>query len=54
MEEYEYRAMTQSVCEIMWLHQLLMEVSLETPVPAKLWCSNQAALQIASNPMFHE
>ena len=32
----EYRAMTQSVCEIMWLHQLLMEVGIKTPVPAKL------------------
>ena len=34
--ESEYRAMTQSVCEIMWLHQLLMEVDTKTPVPAKL------------------
>ena len=29
--EFEYRAMAQSVCEIMWLHQLLMEVGIETP-----------------------
>ena len=36
----EYRAMTQSVCEIMWLHQLLMEVSIKTLVLAKLWCDN--------------
>ena len=26
----EYRAMTQSTCEIMWLHQLLVEVSIKT------------------------
>ena len=38
--ESEYRAMTQSMCEIMWLHQLLMEVGIETPVPTKLWCGN--------------
>ena len=46
--------MTQSVCEIMWLHQLLMEVGIKTVVPAKLWYDNQAALHIASNPVFHE
>ena len=50
----EYRAMTQSVCEIMWLHQLLMEVGINTPTAAKLWLDNQVALHIASNPVFHE
>ena len=46
--------MTQFVCEIMWLHQLLMEVGIKTVVPTKLWCDNQAALHIASNLVFHE
>ena len=46
--------MAKSVCEIMWLHQLLMEVCIKIPIPAKLWCDNQAALHIASNPVFHE
>ena len=46
--------MTQLVCEIMWFHQLLMEVDIETSVLTKLWCDNQAALHIASNPVFHE
>ena len=52
--ESEYRAMAQSECEIMWIHQLLMEMGIETSVPAKLWCDNQAAMHIASNPVFHE
>ena len=52
--EFEYRAMTQFVCEIMWLHQLLMEVGIETPILAKLWYDNQTAHIIASNPMFYE
>ena len=46
--------MAQSACAIMWLHQLLAEISIKTLVPAKLWCDNQAALHIASNPVFHE
>ena len=28
--EFEYRTMPQSECEIMWLHQLLMEFGIET------------------------
>ena len=52
--ESEYRAMAQSACEIMWIRQLLMEVGIETSVPSKLWCDNQAAMHIASNPVFHE
>ena len=52
--ESEYRAVVQSVCEIMWLHQLLVEVGTKTLVPAKLWCDNQVALHIASNLVFHK
>ena len=47
--EFEYRAMAQSVCEIMWIRQLLMEVDIETLVLAKLWCDKQVV-----NPVFHE
>ena len=46
--------MTQSVCEIMWIRQLLMEVGIETSVPAKFWCDNQADMHIAYNLVFHE
>ncbi|TYK11673.1 putative mitochondrial protein [Cucumis melo var. makuwa] len=52
--ESKYRAMTQSVCEIVWIHQLLSEIGFSITVPAKLQCDNQAALHIASNPVFHE
>ena len=32
----ENRVMAQSVCEIVWIRHLLMEVGMETSVPAKL------------------
>ena len=52
--EFGYREMTRSVWEIMWLHQLLMEVGIKTPIPAKLWCDNRVTLHIALNLVFHE
>ena len=52
--ELEYKAMTQPGCEIMWLHQLLMEVGIKTVVQAKLWCDNLSTLHIASNLVFYE
>ena len=50
----ESRAMTQSVCEIMLLHQLLVEVGIKTSVPTKLWCDNRVIIHIACNPVFNE
>ena len=52
--ESVYQAIAQSICEIMWICQLLMEVGIETSIPATLWCHNQAAMHIASNLVFHE
>jgi len=46
--------MTQFVCEIIWIYQLLIEVGLKALVLAKLWCDYQASLHIASNHVFHE
>ena len=32
----EYRAVTQFLCEIMWIRRLLMEVGIKTSVSSKL------------------
>src|SRR5262249_43169856 len=52
--ESEYRAMANSTCEILWINHLLVEIGLNSTFPAKLLCDNQAALHIASNPVYHE
>nr|KYP68390.1 hypothetical protein KK1_022013 [Cajanus cajan] len=41
-EEAKYRSMALATCELVWMKLM------------KLNCDNQAALHIASNPMFHE
>ena len=52
--ESKYRVMVQSVSEITWIRQLMIEVGIKTLVPTKLWCNNQVVMHIASNPAFHE
>jgi len=41
-------------CELMWIKQLLEELKFVVKVPISMHCDNQAAIHIASNPVFHE
>ena len=52
--EAEYRAMASVTCELVWIKQLILELKFCEVQPMKLYCDNQAALRIASNPVFHE
>jgi hypothetical protein len=52
--EAEYRAMAHTTCEIIWLRSLLRELGVNVSLPMKMHCDNQAAIHIASNPVFHE
>uniref|UniRef100_A0A2N9FBM1 Integrase catalytic domain-containing protein n=1 Tax=Fagus sylvatica TaxID=28930 RepID=A0A2N9FBM1_FAGSY len=52
--EAEYRAMAHTTCELTWLRTVLQEFGLLTQDPTPLYCDNQAAIHIASNPVFHE
>ncbi|RVW47782.1 Retrovirus-related Pol polyprotein from transposon RE2 [Vitis vinifera] len=50
--EAEYRAMALATCELIWLRHLLQELRFGKDEQMKLICDNQAALHIASNPVF--
>ncbi|RVX06285.1 Retrovirus-related Pol polyprotein from transposon RE2 [Vitis vinifera] len=52
--EVEYRAMALATCELIWLKHLLRELRFGKDEQMKLIYDNQAALHIASNPVFHE
>ncbi|KAJ9547159.1 LOW QUALITY PROTEIN: hypothetical protein OSB04_019702 [Centaurea solstitialis] len=52
--EAEYCAMANATCELIWIKQLLEELRFCKVSQMKLIRDNQAALHIASNPIFHE
>ncbi|KAM2210837.1 hypothetical protein ACFX1S_021369 [Malus domestica] len=52
--EAEYRAMAATACELIWLKRLLADLGYIDNEPMSLFCDNQAAMHIASNPVFHE
>ncbi|KAM2468135.1 hypothetical protein PS1_009864 [Malus domestica] len=52
--EAEYRSMAATTCELTWLRNLLNDLRVNHPEPARLFCDNQAALHIATNPVYHE
>lgn len=42
----EYRAMSQSACEILSIYHLWVKLASNVSIPFKLYCDNQAALHI--------
>ncbi|KAL1203453.1 Retrovirus-related Pol polyprotein from transposon RE2 [Cardamine amara subsp. amara] len=40
--------------ELVWIKYLLHDLGVQGKEPISLYCDNQAALHIASNPVFHE
>ncbi|CAL8151773.1 unnamed protein product [Prunus armeniaca] len=52
--EAEYRAMASTTSELIWLQSLLKDFGFVISQPMELFCDNEAAMHIASNPVFHE
>lgn len=46
--------MANTCLEIVWLRYLLQDLKVPCNLPAQLLCDNQAALHIATKPVFHE
>ncbi|XP_048622908.1 uncharacterized mitochondrial protein AtMg00810-like [Brassica napus] len=52
--EAEYRSIADTTCELIWLVVLLRDLHCPLTGPATLFCDNQYAFHVASNPVFHE
>ena len=46
--------MALATCKLIWMRHLLQELRFGKDEQMKLICDNQAALHIASNPVFHK
>ena len=52
--EDEYRALTATTTELIWLRWLLQDLGVDCSTTTKLHCDNRSAIQIAHNNVFHE
>ena len=50
----EYRSMAALVTEFVWMITLLRDLGVDHTHPALLYCDNQVAIHIATNPDYHE
>ena len=52
--EAEYRALANTISELLWLRWLLKSLSVSTSSTTPLYCDNQSAIHITHNDVFHE
>ena len=52
--EAEYRALVDTISELLWLRWLLKDLGVSTSSATPLYCDNQSAIHIAHNDIFHK
>ena len=52
--ESEYQALTDTICELVCIQDLLIELHILSSTRMRLYCDNTSALHIAENLIFHE
>lgn len=51
--EAEYRSLTATAFEIIWLVSLLTELRVPLPATPTIYCDNIGATYLSTNPVFH-
>ena len=54
MCEVEYITMARTVCQVVWLHRLLGELTGVEAHPPALMVDNQPAITLVKNPVLHD
>lgn len=47
-------AMTQGICELIWLKSIFEDLRIKCDKPMRLYCDNKSAISIAHNPVQHD
>ena len=50
----ESRAITQGLCELLWLKLILDDLRIKWDDPMNIYCDNKSAINIAHNPKQHD
>ncbi|KAI5341513.1 hypothetical protein L3X38_020787 [Prunus dulcis] len=50
--EAEYRGLAMTAAELLYLSKLFKDIGFQLPSLPLLWCDNQSAIHLASNPVF--